>query len=46
MKIWKKLRRGEFGLVTIMETDFLAGLTRVMAKTLSGVGREAGLGRV
>jgi hypothetical protein len=41
MKIRKKSRRGgggEFGLVTITETEFLAGLTRVKAKTLSGIG--------
>jgi hypothetical protein len=30
----------------ITETKFSAGLTRVKAKTLSGSGREAGLGRV
>jgi hypothetical protein len=29
-----------------METRFLAGLARVKAKTLSGSGREARLGRV
>jgi hypothetical protein len=46
MKIRKKSRRGESGSVTIMETEFLAGLARVKAKTLSGSGREAGLGRV
>jgi hypothetical protein len=30
----------------ITEAEFSAGLTRVKAKTLSGSGQEAGLGRV
>jgi hypothetical protein len=29
---------GESRSVTIMKTDFLAGLTRIKAKTLSGIG--------
>jgi hypothetical protein len=41
---------GEFGSVTITETDILAGLTRVKAKTLFGIGSgsrvRSGPGRV
>jgi hypothetical protein len=40
------LEGDEFGLVTIPKIEFPAGLTRVKTKTLSRVGREAGLGQV
>jgi hypothetical protein len=50
VKIQKKSRRGEFGSVTITETEFLAGLTWVKAKTLSGIGSgsrvRSGPGRI
>jgi hypothetical protein len=38
VKIQKKSRSGEFRSFMIKETDFLAGLTWVRAKTLSGIG--------
>jgi hypothetical protein len=40
------LEGDEFGLVTIPKSEFLVGLIQTKAKTLSGVGRVAGLGRV
>jgi hypothetical protein len=45
-RIRRNQEGGESGPVTIMETKFSAELARVKAKTLSGSGREAGLGRV
>jgi hypothetical protein len=36
-RIGRNQEGGEFGSVTITETDFLPGLTRVKAKAISGI---------